>query len=96
MKKTYTGTLTHPDLAQATIHMIVFTGCKYHGENDTAGECDYTGVTSWDIIEGGTEAEEIEKDFGEAADEYHEYLVLHFNDGSEATFRNSHVAMFIW
>ena len=94
MKRTYEGTLFRPDLREAEIAIYLFEDTKYKSHPDAnEHKTVYTGVTAWDIIEGGQEAEEIEQ-FG-LVDEYHEYLVLHFEDGSTATFRNSHVDMFV-
>jgi hypothetical protein len=94
MKRTYHGTLFHPDLREAEVTIYSFEDTKYKSHPDAdEHETIYTGVTAWDIIEGGQEAEEIEQ--SGLVDEYHEYLVLHFEDGNTATFRNSHVDMFI-
>lgn len=99
MKSTYTRTLfiDNEELQKATIKIFVHDGCKYTTKtHKILDEMRYKGLTAWDIIEGGEEAEEIEKGFDASnADEYHEYLVLHFNDGTTATFKNSHVDMFI-
>lgn len=95
MKTTYTRTLMHPVLTEATVEVEVFEEVSWKAE-DYVAKATYTGVTAWDIIEGGEEAEEIEKDTDASGiDEYHNYLVLHFENGETATFRNSHVAMFI-
>lgn len=95
MIRTYTGTLFHPDLKEAEIIIYNYgddTKYKSHPDGDRCITT-YIGVTAWDIIEGGLEAEEIEQ--SGLVDEHHEYLVLHFEDGSTATFRNSHVDMFV-
>jgi hypothetical protein len=94
-KKTYTGTMLNPNLEKAQVRIYLFDEVKWEIESDmiTKDPVIYTGVTSWDIITGGEEAEEIENQG--LIDEYHEYLVLHFNTGEMATFRNSHVDMFI-
>ena len=82
-------------LQRATISITVYENTKYIDEEPKA-EINYTGVTAWDVIEGGEEAKEIEAWTDDSGvDEYHEYLVLHFNDGTESTFRNSHVDMHI-
>lgn len=96
MKKTYTGTLTRPiteSLQKANVRIFIHDVAKYECK-EHVGEINYTGLTSWDIISGGKEAKAIENIF-DIMDDYHEYLVLHFNDGRIATFRNSYVDMFI-
>lgn len=97
MKTTYTRTKTIEDLTKATFKIYISEYSKY--DPDTSGgeiEVDYTGITSWDIIEGGEEAKEIEAHTdASGVDENHEYLVLHFEDGSISTFRNSYVDMYI-
>lgn len=104
MKKTYNETwmMSNEELQKATISLIVYGGDKYSDElsvnelEDDMREVKYTGVTAWDVISGGEEAEEIEADTDASGiDEHHEYLVLHFNDGTTATYRNSHVDMFL-
>lgn len=100
MKRTYTRTMMIEDLTQAQVTIYLYEGCKYNAKSDEdlgkKIKIEYTNLSHWDIIEGGEEAREIESHTdGSCIDEYHEYLVLHFNDGTEATFRNSHVVMFI-
>lgn len=102
MKFTYTETLFVDDLTTAEVTILVYNRCKYSLRN-TKNDVDekpirhtYTGLTSWDIINGGVEAKSIEEDlYEEDFDEQHEYLILHFENGETATFRNSHVDLFI-
>ena len=91
--KTYTQTMFISDLEHAKVRLYLTEDEKYDSPSN-AKVVDYTGVIAWDIIEGGEEAQRIEER-GELVDEHHEYLVLHFKDGQTATFRNSHVDMFI-
>lgn len=97
MKRTYTSTMTNPDLTKATVKLYISEYSKY--DPDTSGgeiEVEYNDVTKWDIIEGGQEAEEIESQTdADGIDENHEYLVLHFENGETSTFRNSHVDMYV-
>lgn len=96
MKKTYTGTLMRPDLTKATVELFITEAVKYEAELEEEKAVKYTGVKAWSIVDG-EDAEEIESmTDASGVDEYHEYLVLHFANGETATFRNSHVSMFIW
>lgn len=99
MKRTYTSTLLNPDLTKAVFRLYIMEHSKYDMTATSEREdimVTYTGVKAWDIIEGGIEAEEIEAETdADGIDENHEYLVLHFEDGSTSTFRNSYVDMFI-
>ena len=93
MKRTFTRTMMIENLEEATFRLYAYKHCKYNAIDGEETIINYTGVTSWDIIEGGKEAEEIESNG--LIDDNHEYLVLHLNDGTTATFRNSYVDMFI-
>ena len=98
MKRTYdqTFTMNNKELQKATIRLYLYNSNKYTGNITEEKKVDYTGLKYWDIIEGGTEAEEIEADTDEhGVDDNHEYLVLHFVNGRTATFRNSYVDMHI-
>lgn len=96
MKRTYTCTTFHPDLRTAKFELKLYKESKY-SDLEPMDRIQYTGVTAWDIIAGGEEAEEIEAQYGlEGIDARHSYLVLHFEDGSTATFKNTRVEMFIW
>lgn len=99
MKRTYDHTLTidNEALQTAPITILAYSENKY--KTDVMSDVKiikYTGLKSWDIITGGKEAEEIESETDESGvDDHHEYLVLHFNDGSSSTFRNSYVDLMI-
>jgi len=97
MIKTFTRTMLIENLRNAKVTIYVTDDVKYNlTETSNETKLEYSGVTSWDIVEGGTEAEEIEAHLDAASiDEYHEYLILHFENNTQATFRNSHVDMFI-
>lgn len=96
MKRTYTSTKRFNDLTKATFKLYIYDKVKYGREfDDNVIEWIYTNVISFDIIQGGVEAKDIEKEMTQDYDVYSEYLVLHFEDGSQATFRYSYVDMFI-
>lgn len=72
----------------------MYEGVKYTSERGERITHEYKGIKFWEIVtDEDAEALEAESD-GSCIDEYHEYLVLHFEDGDTATFRNSHVDMF--
>ena len=98
MIRTFTQTWmrSNEELQKATVKVAVYDENKYTGDIQKEIEVTYTGLTAWDIIEGGEEAEAIEAETdASGVDDNHEYLVLHFNDGTTATFRNSYVDMWI-
>lgn len=96
MKRTYERTMFIEDLTKATIRLYVFNESKYTASINDKIEVEYTGVKAWSVIDGGKEAEAIESIVDkDGIDENHEYLVLHFSNGTTATFRNSHVDMFL-
>lgn len=104
--RTYTATLLHPEgLASATIDLFFSQVNKYDrgsriyvGDEAPEGETHikFKGLKSWSVVEGGEEAREIEQT-GKVPqeDEYHEYLILEFEDGTKKFYRNSYVTMFI-
>ena len=53
-------------------------------------------ISSFEVL-SGEKAEEFEKEIDESSfDEYHEYLILYFSGSDDvASFRNSHVDMFV-
>ena len=99
MKRTYNRTLLHEDLREATVLLEVYENSKYLAkEKSDLGkitEVKYNNLVSWDIVCGGKEADEIEKDFNDV-DNNHEYLVLHFDNNETSTFRNSYCDLFVF
>lgn len=98
MIRTYTRTLMIKNLEDVKVRLFVHSGCKYTAKTleDLGEETEvtYNGIKAWSIVEGGQEAEDIEAD-SDMVDEFHEYLVLHLLNGETATYRNSHVDMFL-
>ena len=98
MKTTYTRTLMKSDLSKATVTLTVYEGCKYTAKKISdlgeSTDIEYKGIRSWSIISGGIEADALEMAYG-IEDEFHEYLIIELLNGTMATFRNSHVDMFL-
>lgn len=79
-----------------TVKVVVkiYPECKYTYQGTESKKVEYDGLVNWEII-NGEDAKEIEEETdGSCIDDYHEYLVLHFEDNTTATFRNSYVDMF--
>ena len=69
----------------------VYDGDKYDPMSKKVSETRYNDVASLDVK--GISDGEILKVFDEV-DEYGEYVILTFADGTTSTFRNSHVDIF--
>lgn len=97
MKTTYNRTMMKDNeaLQKALIIIDITETVKYFSNPGEETTINYTGLTQWSIVTD-EDALEIEANLSESEkDEFHEYLVLEFNDGTTATFRNSHTDMFI-
>lgn len=97
MTKTYDRTMfiSNEELQKATVRLYITKGLKW--EDDKEVEVTYTGLKSWTIVNEYDGLKfEIENNLSEAEkDEYQEYLILEFKDGTTVSFKNSHVDMFI-
>lgn len=95
MKKTYTRTMSmnNEELQKATVKLYISDGVKWNNPGEEK-EVKFTGLKSWSIVDG-EDAAKIEACLMNCVDEYHEYLILEFVDGTTYIFRNSHVDMFI-
>lgn len=75
------------------VELDVYENCKYFAkkEEDLGKQIEvrYEDVEAFEVANGS----EIDIE-GMDEDEFDEYLVLYFEDGDTATFRNSHVDMF--
>lgn len=95
MTTTYERTMfiSNEELPKVKVRLYVTEGLKWEDDNET--EVVYTGLVRWSIV-NDEDALKIEENLNDnEKDEYHEYLVLEFQDGTTATFRNSHVDMFL-
>lgn len=76
----------------------VYSECKYTASEEVFDNCKtitYNYVTGFEVV-SGEEAREIEEHTdGSCIDDFHEYLVIFFENGETATFRNSYVDMFM-
>ena len=98
MKTTYERTMFIPDLTEAIFRVKVCDELVWKAQ-DYAYRLDYTGVKAWTLVEGGEEAKAIEQEIGDhpdLLDEYHKYLILHFEDGHDIRFRGSYTDLFIF
>lgn len=79
----------------ATVEIEIHDQIKFADRSVDLKRVKYTGVVSFEVVTGAAAAAiEAETDYS-CIDDLHEYLVLHFADGEDATFRNSYVDMFI-
>ena len=83
----------------AKVEIEIYSECKYTTSKEVfenSKKVQYEGITDWSIVSGIDAIEEVERFADNSSiDDMHEYLILNFEDGSKATFRNSYVDMFI-
>jgi hypothetical protein len=72
----------------------IYDSCKYSQNSRRINTVKYNNIINWEIITGDDAAELEGESDGSCIDDLHEYLVLHFADGTHATFRNSYADMF--
>lgn len=76
---------------------MFYSECKYTASEEVLRNCKtvtFNYATGFEVV-SGEEAREIEEHTdGSGIDDFHEYLVIFFEDGETATFRNSYVDMF--
>lgn len=81
------------------VTLDVYPESKYTPPAEIIENCktiNYNSCTGFEVVEGAA-AKEIEAETdGSCIDENHEYLVLFFEDGNTATFRNSYVDLFLF
>lgn len=73
------------------VRVKVYDSCKYDMGSEVVNESAYD-ITSYEIATRTDE--EVYNEGYDITDDFNEYLILKFADGSTATFRNSYVDMF--
>ena len=73
------------------VEVCVYSESKYEKTSKIIAKVEYE-ISGYEVTK--IPASEILKVFDET-DEYNEYLILTMKDGETATFRNSHVDLFI-
>lgn len=87
-------------LKSKTAILDLYDDVKYFADQatfDKARRVTYKDcVVGFDVITDAKAAEEIENmTDAESVDDFHEYLILYFEDGNTSTFRNSYCDLFI-
>lgn len=80
------------------IKLDVYNVFKYTAKKEDLINCitvNYENVVGFEIATGESASRIEEETDAASIDEAHEYLILHFDDGRTATFRNSYVDMFL-
>lgn len=73
----------------------VYDEVKYSPLSEKVAEVEYNNVKGFEVVSDPMTVEEIEAcTDGSCIDDYHEYLILYFENGETATFRNSYVDLF--
>ena len=77
------------------VKLKIYDGCKYTNICNKVKEVLYTNIKGFEVVTG-KRAEQISSETDASSiDPYNEYLIVYLEDDSTATFRNSHVDLFI-
>ena len=77
------------------VRLKIYDGCKYTNITNKVKEVLYTNIKGFEVVTGERAERIISETDGSYIDEFNEYLVIYLEDGNTATFRNSHVDLFI-
>lgn len=76
------------------VNIKIYDKVKYDKDSNEIASANYD-IKGFKLIVGGTAAQKIEAETDDnSVDDFHEYLVLEFENGEISTFRNSYVDIF--
>ena len=76
------------------VKVRIYDGIKYF-KCKKVKEILYRNIRGFEVATGERAEQIISETDGSCIDEFNEYLVIYLEDGNTATFRNSHVDLFI-
>lgn len=76
------------------VEIEIYDKCKYEKDSQVKHIQRYDNVKGFEVVTRDKAKEIEDKSDGSCIDDNHEYLILHFETGETATFRNSYVDMF--
>ena len=82
-------------LQSKNVKVDIYSEVKYTASEEVfenAKTVDYSFCGGFDVVNGKEAG--IENTDGSCVDDYDEYVILYFEDGETATFRNSYVDIF--
>ena len=83
---------------RVNVKVEMYAECKYTASKEVfenSRVVEYKDVVNWEVVTGEDATQIGLESVENSRDDFNEYLVLHFGDGSKCTFRNSYVDMFI-
>ena len=78
------------------VKIKIYDKCKYNRESKKVAEVEYKNIESYEIVSGENAKRIGETTDANSRDDFNEYLIITFEDGTASTFRNSYVVMFIF
>lgn len=77
------------------VKVKLYNGIKYNADTKKVTEVEYNNIIDYEVVTGDRATKIGLWTDENSRDEFNEYLVLELANGETATFRNSHVDMFI-